>query len=188
MADTDINLWLGAWGATVSTWLAVLRIVEFRYSVGRRLQITASAIEPFDRLVIEIENVGGRPVTISSLQVGYGVEANQMKIVSELMDQLPKKLEEGDFWRSVVLREDLIKAAKEKNLVQGYFHRLWVVVRGTGGRRAYRAVRIEPTIIHGDRFERAIPFITADLFLGFSELPPQVSNRPSDKLGKIWAR
>ena len=188
MAETELNLWLGAWGAAVSTWLAVLRIIEFRYSVGRRLQITASVSEPFDKMVIEIENVGGRPVTISSLQIGYGVEAHQMKIVGELLDQSPKKLEEGDLWRTFVLREDLIKAAKEKNLIQGYFHRLWVVVRSTGGRRAYRAARIEPTIIRGDRFEPAIPYITADLFLGFPELSPQVSNRPPSELGRIGAR
>lgn len=116
-------------------------------------------------------------MTVSSVQIGYGTEAKGMTTLSELLDQLPKRFEGGDLWVSSVLRDELIKAAKEKDVAQGYYRRLWVAVRGSGGRYVYRAVRIEPDIVRGNRFEPAMPYITSDLFLGFSALKPRIHSR-----------
>jgi len=123
MAEVDpITLILAIYGAGLSTFLAIWKIVRYLLEGIPRLKITVSpgaltytaSISPLG-LILDMANIGKRPVTISS--AGFRLKNGADLIFMADTDRLPKRLEEGEnhiIYRSLDdLRPDLKLASPE---------------------------------------------------------------------------
>jgi hypothetical protein len=164
---------LAIFGAALSTALAIPKILEFRYTILRKLRIRAEAKPPFESLDIVISNEGRRPVTIDDVFILYGPEPQFSQLVDSWEEKSSVKLEESDAWRVSILRDELVGKAKS-NVKQDYNHRLWVGVRTVSGRTLHRVVDIHPSIISGRYPREAEHFLASDSFLRFPRMKSKV--------------
>lgn len=175
MDKETLSFILAAWGALISTLLAIPKAIETLYTVKHKLTIFAGCEPPFDALMIAVTNVGRRPVNITSLILLYGPEPALAQPVSSRLVDLPKeKLQEGDLWTVSIPREELISEARKNNVRQDYNHRLWVSVTTSTGKSFHRVVNIDPSIIPTPFATNAVYYIASDLLLGF----PQLETKP----------
>lgn len=169
---------LGVYGAAISTGLALLQAGEYRTRTLRQLRLTAAVQPPCETLEVEIANAGSRPINLKEVVVLYGLTADSGQVVDIVRTLLPQRLEESDSWSTSILREDLVRAARQRDVRQAYHHSLWVTAKTTIGKSTALCVPIPPAIITREHYPPAAPWIAVDLFLGFEQMESHIDSRP----------
>lgn len=162
-----LSIVLAAWGAALSTILAAMRIIEFRHTVGKQLVVSATADSESQQLFVTVVNAGIRAVTITALEIRYGRWAGEAVEVFRTVDQLPRKLEDGEVLSWSIARADIQKAVKQRGIFQTDYSRLWAVLQVPGRRPAYKFVNVDPAFIVSDYTFNTRDYVAADVFLGF---------------------
>ena len=172
---------LAAWGAAVSTLLAILQVIEFRHKLLRQLVVTASAHHARQDLSIVLENTGQRPVTITSVDIRYGREPGFSAEVFRITEQLPKKLTEGDVVSWNIPRSQILESARRLQVQQTEGSRLWAAVHIAGRRIRHRFVDVDLAFVPDPSYKPINDYVAADMFL---EFPPRQYKSRGGKLMK----
>ncbi len=120
-----ITLIIAGWGALLSTFLAVIKIVENRQKLQVTLEYSVPSTNP-DQMNLSIgsTNVGKRPVTINGCGIRLPNKRN-ITIFTNFPTELPVRLEDGDsltIWDDAHSIAELVssKGYQKKIKIKGY--------------------------------------------------------------------
>lgn len=169
----NLTLFLSVFATLTSLILSWLKIKENRNKSVRHFEVTASINKPFKKLEVIISNKGYRPITIKNYELHYGNDFIK-KIIYKCVYNEHIKLQESDMKRIFITGDKIIESRKKNNITQEYSCELWFKLHLSTGETSLAKVVINPDLVsdvNDVNDKKAIPYILADLFLGYEQLP-----------------
>lgn len=162
-----ITIGFAIWGAVSSVASVILGLVAHRHRILRQLKVTVYSDAPFDTLGVEVVNNGSRPMTITSVVIGYGSSGDDVKPLVSIFKGLPLKLTDSDAWVAKFDRAKLVASAREKKIDRVHYGSLWASVRTTTSGYVTQPARIHPDIISKEYDKPFEQWIATEAFLKF---------------------
>jgi hypothetical protein len=162
-----MQLFLAIWGAVLSTLLAIVKIVEFRYGQAALLHVDIHYNRENEVLSIEVTNLGKRLVRVRSVSILFGNADARLQICTTRHEQL---LTEGESFVESFARVDLVDNARRLGLKPGRDSVLFAQIELTGRPAALRVVSLRN--LESEIDSKYARFIAANMFLGLEPLAP----------------
>lgn len=163
--DLGLKDILAIWGAILSTVLAVDKLKQSL----KRLHLRAFWDPHTDTLSCEITNVSGRPITLTQVDIAYGIAPRQATPLATLSGH-DIHLLDGQLTRVQVARKILIATREQKGLLMRPRGLVWLRASLAGHGSAHTAVAIDPQAIGAEpEWFSLSPYVAAGLLLGYSQ-------------------
>lgn len=158
----------------VSLVLGVITVVVMVRPNKHSLLMSAVVDENYSKVNVTVTNKGLRPINIKYFIIYYGQSQANIQVVFKDKVKSSIKINDGEIFNYSISRLSIIKSRIKLEIEQKYSHRLWLGVELSNGKTFYQLITINPSIIEKEYLQKAVDYISADLFLGFEQREPKV--------------